>query len=483
MIEFGEYLPDQPQFNNPGVNNATNVYPSEIGYRPFPSFQSYSNAAESRILGAIFLTDTENNSYGYAGAAQKLYQLGATLTDVSKVGGYSSLTTIWEFCYFNGDVIATNYLNPVQKIDLGAANFADLTGSPPKAKRCAVVGKFVVLGDIDDTSDGQVPNRVHWSAFNDSTGWTPGTNQSDFQNIEGYSQVRKIVGGDYGVIFMDRSVWRMDYIGTPDVFSFTNVQPERGTPYPGSVVSYGRYIYYLSGDGFYRLVDGSYSEPIGSGKVDKAVIDAIDPAYPDRVTASIDPKRKLYICFYPGSGASNGNPNVAVAYHWPTGKWSTLDPNEDIEFVFYGGTFTLTLEELDAYGNLDTLAYSLDSPVWQGGADILSGFNTDHELGYFNGTALSAIIDTSEIGGDEVTGESYVRPYVEGDSGTTVTVQIGTRSSLTTAVSYGTATSLDSDGKANVRGNARYIRARFNISGGFTLATGFDSDIRFYGMK
>src|SRR5688572_22002261 len=102
MIPFGEYLPDQPVFENPGVTNATNVYPSEIGYRPFPSFGAYSDAAESRVMGAIFLTDTDRNSFGYAGVAEKLYQLGATLTDVSKSGGYDALTTSWEFCYFNG---------------------------------------------------------------------------------------------------------------------------------------------------------------------------------------------------------------------------------------------------------------------------------------------------------------------------------------------------------------------------------------------
>ena len=478
MIPFGEYLPDQPQYNNPGVTKALNVYPSEIGYRPFPAFATYSDAANGRVLGAIFLKDTESNTFGYSGTTTKLYKLGTTLTDVSGTT-YSAFTTAWEFAYFNNKVIATNYYDSVQSITPGGAAFANLSGSPPKAQRVGVVGDFLVLGDIDDVSDGQVPNRIHWCAFDDETGWTPGTNQSDFQDLKGSSKVQKVIGGDYGVVFMDRTIWRMDYVGTPTVFDLTNVQPERGTLAPGSVVQYGRYIYYLSSDGFYRIVDGAYSEPIGSGKLDKNIIDQIESTNLSRVTATIDPKRKLYICFFPGTGSSSGDPNMAALFHWPTGKWSIVEQN--VNLVFYGGTFTLTLEELDAYGDLDTLAYSLDSPAWQGGADILSGFDTSHKFGYFNGSDLDAVIDTGDVGGLNVVGTAYVRPYVEGSG--TVTVQIGTRDTLSGSVSYNTATSLDDTGKADVIVNARYARVRTNITGGFTLATGFDSDLKFSGAR
>lgn len=478
MIPFGDYLPDQPQFQNPGVTKALNVYPSEIGYRPFPSFSAYSDAADSRVMGAIFLKDSESNTFGYAGTAGFLYQLGSTLTDVSSTA-YSAFTVAWEFAYFNGEVIATNYSDDPESIIPGASAFAALSGSPPKAQRIGVVGNFVVLGDIDDASDGQVPNRIHWCAFDDATGWTPGTNQSDFQNLKGASKVQKIIGGKYGVVFMDRAIKRMDYVGTPTIFNIDDIDPERGTPAPGSVVQSGRYIYYLAPDGFYRVVDGSYSEPIGAGKLDKTITDQIAATDLTRVTATVDPKRKLYICFFPGTGASSGNPNMAALYHWPTGKWSIIE--EDVNLVFYGGTFTLTLEELDAYGDLETLPYSLDSPAWQGGADLLSGFDQSHRFGYFNGSDLDAQIDTAEIGGDQIVGNSYIRPYVEGSG--TVTVQIGTRNTLAGAVSYSSAATLDDTGKADIFANSRYARARFNITGGFTLAYGFDSDIKFAGKR
>ena len=53
MIRFGEWLPDQPDVNNAGVTVATNVIPAANGYRSFPSFVEFSNAADHRIRGIV----------------------------------------------------------------------------------------------------------------------------------------------------------------------------------------------------------------------------------------------------------------------------------------------------------------------------------------------------------------------------------------------------------------------------------------------
>ena len=53
MIEFGEYLPDQPAFGNPGVIKATNVLPALQGYRPIPALEAIASALDNRARGAI----------------------------------------------------------------------------------------------------------------------------------------------------------------------------------------------------------------------------------------------------------------------------------------------------------------------------------------------------------------------------------------------------------------------------------------------
>ena len=62
----------------------------------------------------------------------------------------------------------------------------------------AVVRDFVVTG----YSGGE--SRVTWSAINDETSWTAGSNQSDFQVIPDQGHVKAVVGGEYGIIFMNQ---------------------------------------------------------------------------------------------------------------------------------------------------------------------------------------------------------------------------------------------------------------------------------------
>jgi hypothetical protein len=123
---------------------------------------------------------------------------------------------------------------------------------------------------------------------------------------------------------------------------------------------------------------------------------------------------------------------------------------------------------------MDTLAYSLDSRVWTGENFILSGFNSSHKQINFTGAAMDAVLETPEaqlFPGNRAD-LSLVRPMIDGSG--TVTMQIGTRNLLSDTVTWGTASSVNSAGDCPVRSNARYHRARVNITGGFNDAQGID---------
>ena len=101
--------------------------------------------------------------------------------------------------------------------------------------------------------------------------------------------------------------------------------------------------------------------------------------------------------------------------------------------------------------------------------------NTDHKLAYFTGTGLTATLETAEF--QPMAGRrsfvNLVRPIFEG-SGSTVTIQLTGRNVGTGSVSFSSAVSLNASGNAPVRQDARYHRARINISGGFDHAQGID---------
>ena len=92
MINFGEWLPDQPDLENKGVTVAKNVIPAISGYRPINSFQAVSNAGDAILKGIFASKDNAGNVKLFAGNASKLYEFNASnsnLTSVGKGGGYS----------------------------------------------------------------------------------------------------------------------------------------------------------------------------------------------------------------------------------------------------------------------------------------------------------------------------------------------------------------------------------------------------------
>ena len=128
----------------------------------------------------------------------------------------------WAFTQFGANIIATNGADNIQKFEEGVDSaFSDLVTL--KAKYLAVIRDFVVSGYTTESST-VYNQRVKWSGLNDSSTWTPSqTTQSGFQDIVGtHGSVQAIVGGEsFGIVFMERAIFRMDYVGTPLIFQFS----------------------------------------------------------------------------------------------------------------------------------------------------------------------------------------------------------------------------------------------------------------------
>lgn len=477
LIPFGEWLPDLAEFGNSGSLTAKNVIPAKESYRPFPDLTAITNALTARCQGTYGARDAANNVYVYAGDATKLYEgIGNTFTDQSVGGGYSTVATDrWEFEQFGADVIATNFTDPVQEIAIGgggAGAFANLITSTlkPKAHHVGVIRDFLVLGNTSDGTDGHVPFRVWWSEIGNGPNFDPdSTTQSDFQDMQEGGWVQGVVGGaEYGVIFQERQISRMAYVGSPLVFDFYPVDRKRGTPIPGSIVAHGRLIFYLSEEGFFAF-DGSQSHPIGVDKVDKTFWAQFDLNNKHRMSAAIDPVNKLVVWAFPGTGSTGGNPNKLWLYHWVYGKWAEVEI--DTQIVTSTSTQGYTLEGLDAVGtDIDdsgVFSESFDSDIWKGGRIRFGAFDTLNKLGHFVGSNLAATIDTSEaqlLGGQRAM-LTATRPLVDGG---TPTVRIRSRNRLTDSSTFSSTVTINAVGECPVRTNARYMAGRMEMPAGET---------------
>jgi hypothetical protein len=490
-LPFGAYEPDKPPLRNTEATLVKNCRPSSSGYSPFNGLSVLSDALTAYCRGAISARDVDGNTYTYAADANSYYKLTTTaFTTANGTTPSAGSGEGYEFAQYGNQVVGVHYSGDAseetQVITLGGAAFADLFTSTLKPRARHVVSLpqkgFIVMGNTYDAVDGNQPQRIWWTAQNDITDADPSaTTQSGFQNLpSGDGWVQKLVAHEFVIIFMERAIYRMSYEGPPTLFRFDRLVPNYGCLAPGSIASLGRLAFFLSQDGL-KMTDGLEIREIGKNKIDETLLADLDSANLDRVSSCIDPENSLYMMAYP-SIASNGTPDKILLYHWGTQRFAIVE--QATEFLFLDQTKGYTLETLDTITtDLDALVESLDSRFYTGGNYLVSAFNTDHKLCSFTGSALTAVIETGEAQPfapyRSIVNE--IRPLVDGTSATT-TIQIGTRNLLTEAVTWGSALSIDAFGSAKCGVDARYMRMRANISGGFDHAQGLQPDGRRGGL-
>lgn len=469
IVPLGEWTPDIDSVTSQGLTVAENCVPSPEGYEQLRALEAVTGALSATCVGAAWFADSAGTTRVFAGDATKLYQLSSTTwTDESKGGGYTGASN-WEFVQFGNRVIATDYANAVQYFDMPTVStvFADLPGSPPRARRIAVVGDFVVLGDINDGADK--PNWIAWSGFNASELWTPSlATQSDKQELFTGGAVQKIVGGagSSAVVFQERAIKVLVYEGPPRIFRVDPVE-ESGTPAPNSVCVAGSKIAYYGWDGFAIFQLGAGSTVISDNKV----TEWFQANCPDVTTLRgvADREAQRFIWAFSSGGSTNDR---VIIYDWSIGRWSYGKVTSEILFEF--STPGYNLDNIDSLvPDIDAGAVSFDSRIWLGGSISVGGFDADHKAATFSGSPLTAVFETGELsGGDGRLFITKARPLVTGYGG--VTMQVASRSTLAAQASFGGASALNSAGEFTFRANARWHRFRLTVTGGFTRAVGLD---------
>jgi len=486
MIRFGEWLPDQPDLDNPGVTVATNVVPAAGGYRSFPSFISFSNAADERIRGMYAAKDSSDNVSLFAGDNGKLYKFNqgtSNLDDVSKSGTPAyDLAGVerWRFAQFGTKVIAAGGTGEeLQVFDVGTDSaFSNLGGSPPKADYIAVVRDQVWTANIDEGS-GRVPNKVRWSAINNEASWTIGTDQADSQVIPDAGAITGLVGGERAVILMERAIAVAYYVGSPLIYEINRVETQRGCPFPNSVANVGGDVFYLARDGFYRF-SGNQSIPIGAEKVDAFFFKDFNEAQVEKMSCAVDPENQLVAWSYVSNNAPDTTPDKILVFNYAINRWSIIEQQCELLAPLF--TPAYTLEDLDNLAsNIDALPAPLDSALYKGGQYFFGG-SKDKKLHGFTGTVLAATIETSEyaLTTNRHTVVTRTVPFFKDGS---VTMQVGARDRQDNDTTFDTASSLTDEGFCQHRVQGRFHRARMNISGNWSFAQGIDIEGRTLGRR
>lgn len=483
-ILFGEWLPDRPFLDNPGLVEAKNVIPVDDNYKDFLALSVDGATLPAAPNSAFAAIDNNGDPEIYVGTTTNLYEdLGGTWTARSAATYAAPSNGYWSFAQFDNYVFATDYADRPQYKTIGAgANFATVTAAP-FARQIGKINRFLMLGDIADATT--TPYRVQWSSINDPLDWpTPGTStalarQAGQQYLDsGFGGVTGIADGQFwGLVFQERAISRFSYIGGNAVFQVDTFERSRGCWAPRSLVQVGNASYFLAVDGFYAT-DGQVVTPIGDGRVDKWFLADFDQTYLERMTVGIDWANKCIRWSFP-TPSGGGTPDKHAIYNFARNKWSWAEDSAQLIFKSY--TTGYTLDQLDSlYTSIDDITITLDSTFWQGGTPTIMGFS-GNRLGDYSGDPLDATIETGEMQPNAF-GRTFLRgiqPLVTGDP-TTVTVAIATRDLQDNASrSFGTAVSRTTrTGVCDFRTQGKFVSARLAIVGGFDRAIGLGIDAK-----
>jgi len=462
-FEFGEWYPDLEDYAHTGLTTARGVYHDIDGYHPIPSESTGTGlpATGVALYSPLAVIDPSDTDY--------IIALGAALpggpTSFYRTAdygsGWSATTQITTTALAGASSVAVDaaqlestivYCAPgiAEETWISTDNGGTFTTTALGGLTGEVVGafsQFVLLGATNDT-DGEF--AVRWSAIGDPSDWpTPNTDdarskQSGIEYLNPASgKVTGIFGNEfYGLVFQERAITKFNYVGGDVVFAVDTYEERRGT-LPGAAVQVEEKVYFCDGYGFY-VTDGASVVPIGEGKVDRTYAALTDFNSSGYGTAAHVHSKNLIAWLLDGGGGTT----ETLFYNYRTGRWSLTD--QDLDYIF--------------------------SPVKEwGSTEYFLGSVTNSGLAGLIGAAEDAVLETAEaplvpFKRSVVQG---IRPFINEATGTSVTIEVGTRTDQSTSVSYTTLGSVNSRTKMhNGRVEGRYHRARFTISGGFDAAVG-----------
>jgi len=474
-LTFGEWMPDQPGISG-SLTDAKNVVSQAIGYGPLPTAAIFSAAASEGLTTLVAGKTPANATKLFAAGSTKIYDVSGAgaLTDVSKSGGYDPNPNEdrFRFTQFGNVIIGTNFSDPMQAYTLGTSSlFADLDATAPICKYLTVVRDFVVTAFTVESST-LYPARVRWSGINDETEWgTSQVTQADYQDIADGGQIVGIRGGEFGLIFLEKGISRMSYVGTPFIFQFDNISRGKGCVAAGSIAQTQGISFFLSDDGFY-MCDGQQIQAIGSEKVDRWFFTNADESAFETMSAAVDPVRKLIIWNFKTVFAQR----QLIIYNFKTQKWTYGDAGAD--YISDASTVAVTLEGLDAISSsIDALSVSLDSILYMGGKYFLGGTSGAYVVTY-NGQPATGQLITGDVNAGGRSVVTLARPQIDNGS---ATVSVASRTLLNESLSFGADVAADSENRVSLRSNGNYHRFKV-IPTGANWATAVAVDIDLSGQ-
>ena len=298
-------------------------------------YESLTYSGRNTSTGVITLTGT--TSYAHADGVT-VTPSGSTTTSDNDYGATED-TYKWTTTNLNGLIVATNGYDTPQMWPLAAGvpstntPFMELRNWPASAK-CHVIRSFrTFLVGLNWTRSNREPRLVKWSTEasygSPPSTWSETDNTLDAGEYELSDTPGDIVDGlpmgDSFLIYKNDSIYIMNYVGTPYIFSFKLLSPTIGCLAKNAVAEFEGGHFFIGNSDFY-VCNGQQVTPLLPDRLRRTVFDELNGDDYQKCFVAADYVRNEMIAGYPAG--SSTVVNKAIIWNWKNNTFSIRDlPN------------------------------------------------------------------------------------------------------------------------------------------------------------
>ena len=378
----------------------------------------------------------------HAGTQKVFADDGTTRTEITPASLYTGgQDDRWTGGAFSGYLVMNNGVDRPQYWNGDVSSKLDnLTGwnSDWRCDFLVPFKNYLVTGGITK-SGTKYPHMIKWSAAAvpgaipaswDETDVTQDAGELDLAETPDLL-VDALPLGDMLVVYKERSMYALRFIGQPYIFQVQRLPGDSGMMARGCGANTPLgHVVLTSGD--VVLVTPQGPQSIADGRIRRHIFNNIDSTNYKRAFVCVNPQKfEVLVCF-PVNGSASCN--QAAVWNWSTQAWGL----RDLPDVTYGASGLISLAVTNTWGS-DPDSWEIDETSW--GENEYAP--NEARLMLSTETGIRAFdVGTSDNGVSQITGRlertgmyfddaaavklvRSIRPRIDAPSGAMVTVQVG----------------------------------------------------------
>jgi hypothetical protein len=318
----------------------------------------------------------------------------------------NTTTRRWTTTNLNGVIVATNGYDAPQTWPLNSGGIPQKTvpfvrlRNFPEEQKCKSIRSFrTFLVGLNWVRTNEEPRLVKWST-EASYGSPPSTwDESDATLDAGEYELADTPGdimdgfplGDSFIIYKDDSIYIMNYVGTPYIFSFKLLSPTIGLLAKEAVAEFEGGHFFMGNSDFY-VCNGQTVTPMLSNKLRRTVFDELNGDNYLKCFVAADYVRNEMMACYPAG--SSTVVNKALIWNWKDNTFSFRDL-PDTSHISSGIVEITAGAKWSAWAILNDGSFTASTPA-NGGSVTVDTTTTPDSGPAFTSTG-TLIIDDEQI--------------------------------------------------------------------------------------